>query len=112
VRRELNAVSRFEFADLVFGEPDRNLDRDRARVIRKHEILQRLVPQLVVADSGERRGTMRRLGRWLPAGRGRGAARSLVEKEGLGFWVAVRLKGEGRRDVWAVSWYWLRGLEW
>ena len=62
VRRELNAVSGFEFADLVIGEPDRNLDRDGARVIRKHEILQRLVPQLVVADSGDdesRRGRCR-----------------------------------------------------
>ena len=30
-RRELDAVARFEFADLVFGEPDGNLDGDGAR---------------------------------------------------------------------------------
>ena len=40
----------FEFDDLVLGKPDGNLDGDRARVVREHEILQRLVPQLVGAD--------------------------------------------------------------
>ena len=62
-RRELDAVACFECADLVFGEPDGNLDRDRARVIGEHEILQRLVPQLVVADGGndQRRGLGRRV---------------------------------------------------
>ena len=30
-RRKLDPVSRFEIGDLVFGEPDRNLDGDRAR---------------------------------------------------------------------------------
>ena len=59
----LDAVSCFEFADLVFGEPDGNLDGDRARVIRQHKILQRLVSQFVVADSGDdqRRGLGRRI---------------------------------------------------
>ena len=49
-RCKLNAVSGFEFADLVFGEPDRNFHRDGARVVREHKILQRLVTQFVVAD--------------------------------------------------------------
>ena len=50
-------------ADLVFGEPDGNLDGDRARVIGQHEILQRLMPQLVVADGGndQCRGLSRRV---------------------------------------------------
>ena len=52
-RRELNAISGFEVADLVFGKPDRNLDHNGARVIREHEILQRLVSQLVVAHGGD-----------------------------------------------------------
>ena len=62
-RREFNAVARFEFADLVFGEPDGNLDGDRARVIREHKILQRLVSQFVAADGGDdqRRGLGRRV---------------------------------------------------
>ena len=53
----------FECGDVVFGEPDGNLDRDRARVIREHEILQCLVPQLVVADGrdDERGGLGRRV---------------------------------------------------
>ena len=51
-RRQLDTVSCFEVSDLVFGEPDRNLDCDGARVVREQKILQRLVPQLVVADGG------------------------------------------------------------
>ncbi len=42
-RGEFDAVLRFEFGDLVFREPDGDLDRDRARVVREHEVLQRLV---------------------------------------------------------------------
>src|SRR5271166_5541878 len=49
-RRKLDPVSCFEVADLVFGKPNRNLDGNGARVVREHEILQRLVPQLIVAD--------------------------------------------------------------
>ena len=57
-RRERDAVSGLDFADLVFGEPDGNLDCDRARVIGEQKILQRLVSQLVAADGGndQRRG--------------------------------------------------------
>ena len=62
-RRELDAVCRFEVSDLVFGEPDGNLDRDRARVIGEHKILQRLMAELVIADGGndQRRGLGRRV---------------------------------------------------
>ena len=51
-RREFEAVFGFKVSDLVFREPDWNLDGDRARVICEHKNLQRLAPQLVVADGG------------------------------------------------------------
>src|SRR5438876_2677432 len=39
-----------ERGDIGLVEPDRNLDRDRGTVIGEHEVLQRLVTELVVAD--------------------------------------------------------------
>ena len=48
-----SSIACFECADLVFGEPDGNLDGDRARVIGEHEILQRLMAELVIADGGD-----------------------------------------------------------
>jgi hypothetical protein len=36
--------------DVALGKPDRDLDRDRDAVVGEHEMLERLVPQLVVAD--------------------------------------------------------------
>jgi hypothetical protein len=50
-RRKLDVVSTFKFGNLIFGEPDGNLDGDGARVVREHEVLQRRVPQLIGADS-------------------------------------------------------------
>jgi len=36
--------------DIIFGEPDRDLDRNRDAVVGEHEALQRLVTKLVVPD--------------------------------------------------------------
>ena len=49
-RRELDAVLPFERGDVVSREPDGDLDRDRHAVVGEHEVLQRLVTELVVAD--------------------------------------------------------------
>ena len=49
-RRELDAVLLLERGDVGLCQPDRDLDRDRHAVVGEHELLQRLVTQLVVAD--------------------------------------------------------------
>ena len=62
-RRELDAVLALQRGDVALVEPDRNFDGDRYAVVGEHEVLQRLVPQLVVADGrdDERRGLGRRV---------------------------------------------------
>ena len=92
-RRELDAISCFKVADLVFGEPNRNLDCDGARVIREHEILQRLVPQLVVADGGndERGGSVAVF-----------SLRLMMRRSDVGE-CGLRLRGAGLRIVFAAK---------
>jgi hypothetical protein len=49
VRRNFDAQLPFERGDVVFAQPDGDLDRDSDTVIAEHKPLQRLMPELVVA---------------------------------------------------------------
>ena len=48
--RNFDAQLPFERSDVVFTQPDGDLDRDSDTVIAEHKPLQRLMPELVVAD--------------------------------------------------------------
>src|SRR5262249_53863735 len=47
---ELCVVPCFERSDVPLGEPDRNFNGDGGAVVDERDFLQRLMPQLVVAD--------------------------------------------------------------
>jgi impB/mucB/samB family protein len=50
---EFDAMLPLKSSDVLSVEPNGELDRDRHAVVGEHEVLQRLVPQLVVADRGD-----------------------------------------------------------
>ena len=50
VCREFDAVFSLEPCDVLFGEPNRDLDRNRHAIVGEHEALERLMTQLIVAD--------------------------------------------------------------
>jgi hypothetical protein len=52
-RHEVDTVLCLQRRDVFFGEPDRDLDRDRDAIVDEHEALEGFVPQLVVADGGD-----------------------------------------------------------
>ena len=53
--RELDAMLALKRCEVILAEPDRDLDRDCHAIVGQHEPLRRLVPQFVVADSGDHR---------------------------------------------------------
>ena len=89
-RRERDAVACFKCADLVFGEPDRNLDCDRTRVIGEQKILQRLVSQLVAADGGnDQRGRIGRGVLFAVDDNAIGIGECRVSLRGAGLWIVL-----------------------